>query len=185
MSKTALIAVDVQNDYLPGGAVGFPGSDSVIGPLLEIATQAAIVIASRNLRPPDHKSFDTQPDDGTWPPNCVKGTKGAAIVPSIAQVADYVITKSQTREMGGFTAFEAGTLRPLKSLEDILQEEEITHIAVGGYWLEWCVGQTAFDANALGYSTVVNMGATQTFNIGEVTRADKIARLQRAGVVCV
>lgn len=203
MPKTALIAVDVQNDYQPGGPLGFPGSDRIIAPLVEYATLAAdIVILTRNLRPPDHESFDLErkkgdpvfkagASQGSWPVSCVKGTSGAKIVPDLAAIAakpeNYVITKGLDRQHGGFSAFEGGTLRPLESLEDILRREEITHVAVGGYWLDWCVAQTAFDANALGYATAIETNCTLPFPEFDSESAQRIVtyeRLSRAGVPC-
>src|SRR5208282_493394 len=173
MSKTALIAVDVQNDYLPGGALGFPNSDRIIKPLVEFTKiTGCLTIVSRNLHPPDHRSFnlDRDADDpidkvgdngGHRPVNCVKGTRGARVISELAPpVAHYVVTKGQSRDQGGYTAFEAGTLRPLESLEDILVREQIKYVTVGGYWLEHCVAQTAFDANALGYDTGIDLKLT-------------------------
>lgn len=183
MSKTALIAVDVQNDYLPEGALGFPGSDDILLPLVEYATLAAdVVIVSRNLHPPDHTSFVKF--GGYAPPNCIKGTPGAKVVSDlsgiVAQPHNYVITKAQERNQYGFSAFEGGTLRPLESLEDILAREEITHVTVGGYLLEGAVASTAFDANALGYSTMVELRAAA----GHPERhRETLERFDRAGVV--
>lgn len=201
MPKTALIAVDVQNDYQPDGPLGSPDSDRIIEPLVEYATLAAdIVICSRNLRPPDHKSFNrkrtdlmyTPGADGAWTTNCVKGTPGARIVPDLAAIVakpeNYVITKSIGPDQGGFSAFEGGTLRPLESLEDILRREEVTHVAVGGYWLEWCVSQTAFDAAALGFATAIEMSCTLPFpEFGPESpeRAKIFEKLSKAGVPCV
>lgn len=186
MPRTALIAVDVQNDYQPGGALGFADSDNIIEPLIEYATLAAdIVIASRNVHPPDHESFEPA---GKWPPNCIKGTAGARIVSDLATIAvlskNYVITKGITSSQGGFSAFEAGTLRPLESLENILRREEITHVAVAGYWLEYCVAQTAFDACALGYLTAIEGSCTVDYPEYDVAkRGTLLTQLSRAGVV--
>ena len=173
--------------------MGFPGSGDIIAPLVEFANLAAdVVIVSRNLHPADHASFNKDrqagdpihcpgPTGGSWPVNCVKGTKGASVVPELAHIAEYVVTKGLKRDDGGYSAFEAGTLRPLKSLEDILHDEKITHVAVGGYWLEWCVAQTAFDANALGYDTAVEIDLSMPLN-GAFKASDQAARLERAGV---
>lgn len=188
MPKTALIAVDVQNDYQPGGVLGSPGSDRIIEPLIAYATLAAdVVIASRNLRPPDHKSFENSPL------SCVKGTPGARIVTDLAAIVakaeNYVISKGLDSNGGGdFSAFEGGTLRPLESLEDILRREEITHVAVGGYWLDFCVAQTAFDAAALGYATAIEMTCTLPFpdiDHDSPKRKAVFDSLERAGVPCV
>lgn len=203
MPKTALIAVDVQQDYQPDGPLGSPDSDRIIEPLIEYATLAAdIVICSRNLRPVDHKSFNrkrnrtdpvyTPGTDAAWPASCIKGTPGARIVPDLAAITaqpkNYVITKSIAPDQGGFSAFEGGTLRPLESLEDILRREEITHVAVGGYWLEWCVAQTAFDASALGFATAIEISCTlpfPEFGPGSSERAKIFEKLAKAGVPCV
>lgn len=201
MPKTALIAVDVQNDYLPKGALGFPESDCIIESLVEYATLAAdITICSRNLRPPDHASFNLEraPGDpiylasehgGDWAMNCVKGTPGARIVADLASIvakpSNYVVTKSLQRTQGGFSAFEGGTLRPLESLEDILYREQITHVTVGGYWLDWAVAQTAFDASALGYQTAIDKQCTVPF-IETPERTERIVKhLEHAGIPLV
>jgi nicotinamidase/pyrazinamidase len=186
MPRTAFIAVDVQNDYLPNGPLGSPDSDRIIEPLVEYATLAAdVVILSRNLHPSDHLSFEDSPM------NCVKGTSGARIVSDLAAIAakveNYVITKGIAKDQGGYSAFEGGTLRPLESLEDILRREKITHIAVGGYWLDKCVAQTACDASALGYSTVVEMTCTlpyPDFAPDSKERKMTFDILSRAGVIC-
>jgi nicotinamidase/pyrazinamidase len=179
--------VDVQNDYQPGGALGSPDSDRIIEPLIEYATLAAdVVIASRNLHPDDY-------DFGTSPPSCIKGTPGARIVTDLAVIVakpeNYVISKGMDRGQGGYSAFEGGTLRPLESLEDILRNEKITHVAVGGYWLDLCVAQTAFDAAALGYATAIEMTCTLPFpefnHDSSPQRKATFERLERAGVPVV
>ena len=184
--------------YQPGGPLGFPGSDSILAPLVEYATLAAdIVIVSRNLHPADHESFNVarkaddpiytvEPNGGAWPISCVKGTAGARIVPDLAAIVakpqNYVVTKGLTRQGGSFSAFEGGTLRPLESLEDILRREEVTHVAVGGYWLDWCVAQTAFDANALGYNVAVELPCTLALDRSKAL--DQRATLGCAGIIC-
>lgn len=180
--KTALIAVDTQNDYLPDGPLGFPGSDAILLPLVEYATLAAdVVIVSRNLRPPNSKSFAKF--GGYLPPSCIKGTPGAKIVSNLvgiaSQAGNYVVTKATDPDQGGYSAFEGGTLRPLESLEDILAREEITHVTVGGYLLENAVANTAFDANALGYSVMVELRSTT----GVANRSVTLDRFEKAGVV--
>jgi nicotinamidase/pyrazinamidase len=147
---------------------------------------ADIVIVSRNLHPVDHQSFEETP------PNCVKGSTGARIVSGLAAIVakpeNYVISKGMDFDQGGYSAFDGGTLRPLESLEDILKKEKITHVAVGGYWLDWCVAQTAFDASALGYSTAIEMTCTlpfPEFAPDSPERKETFERLARAGVVCV
>lgn len=181
-NKTAFIAVDPQNDYLPKGLLGVPGSDGIIGPLVDYATIAAdVLIVSRNIHPSDHLSFNI-----LLPPNCIKGTSGAKIVPEVVSLIakkenSYVITKGVKPDEGGFSAFEGGTLRPLETLEEILEREKITHVTVGGYWLEHCVSQTAFDANALGYSTAIDLAASFARDPNEISRV--LNDLEKAGIL--
>ena len=171
MARTALIAVDVQNDYLPDGPLGIPGSDSIIEPLVEYATLVAeVVILSRTLHPPDRDCWAA----------CIKGSTGAKIVPDLAALGSGPNTYVTTSRPVNYSAFEGGTLRPLSTLEDILTHERVTHVTVGGYWLEYRVAQTALDANALGYDTVVDPLSTFPFDEGLVD--DTIERLARAGV---
>lgn len=171
---------------MPGGALGFSGSDRIIAPLIEYATVAAdLAIVSRSLHPIDHCSFEQE--GGTDPVNRVKGTAGAKIVPEVtallAKQDSYVVTKATVGDEGGWSAFDGGTLRPLENLEDILAREKITHVVVGGYWLETCVAQTAFDANALGYKTAIEMPCTQVRG-GHDAALDTIAKLIHAGIIC-
>jgi nicotinamidase-related amidase len=122
------------------------------------------------------------------PVNCVKGTHGAKIVSDLAAVLakkdHYVVTKAMEPGQAGYSAFEAGTLRPLENLEDILEREEVTHVSVGGYWLEYAVSNTAFDANALGYNTAVELTASCPLEKHETPRG-AIERFERAGVAYV
>jgi nicotinamidase/pyrazinamidase len=184
-SKIAFAVVDAQIDCLPNGALGFPGSDRIIVPLVEYAVMAAdLVVVSRSLHPPDHFSF--KGFGGTDPINRVKGTPGSKIVPAIAALLakdSYVVTKATKPDEPGYSTFEASTLRPLENLEDILAREKVTHVVVGGYWLEGCVAQTAFDANALGYATAVELLCTQTCSGHDVALAT-IAKLIHAGIIC-
>lgn len=103
--------------------------------------------------------------------------KGVKLHPEIHEEADYVITKA------GFSAFEGGTLRPLRNLEDILKDENVTDILVIGVTLEEGVAQTAFDANALGYPTTVDLSAVGESDTLNDAHACKL--LENAGVKLV
>lgn len=182
MSRTALIIVDVQEDFLPGGALGHPKGDLIIPAIIDRAEEVDLVIASRDLHPADHFSFSDKPEfkDGSWPPHCVQGTKGARLNPHIKSIADYIVTKGQDpNPPDAYSAFAGGTLRPLESTEDILKREKIDEVWVVGLLLGWCVSQTAFDANALGYPTSIFLDSTIALP-GEEGKA--IAALIRAGI---
>lgn len=179
--RTALIIVDPQEDYRPGNPMGSRDSDTIIPVLVQLAGEVDTLIVARDLHPIDHITFRAQ--GGIWPEHCVKGTRGAWLHPAITDLEpEYVATKGQDRLEGGHSAFEAETLRPLRKVEDILKDEKITDVIVGGYLLEWAVAQTAFDANALGYKTTLKLSASQTWLAPGERQGDIVSRLEKAGV---
>lgn len=177
----ALLAVDVQYDFLPGGALGVLDGDQVLHPLALLARGADLIVTSRDWHPDNHFSFSDDPtyEDGSWPPHCIQKTRGARIHPSINKWANFVISKGMNRNPpDAYSAFAGKTLRPVSSLEEILQRSPITTVVVGGLALDYCVKFTALDANALGYQTVVPLDATRP--VGDP--GPTFETLERAGV---
>lgn len=179
MLRTCLIAVDVQADFLPGGALAVPDGDSIIKPLIEVADSVDLVVASRDWHPKDHPSFHQ------WGPHCVQKTPGARIHPQIRKRAKYTISKG-TGASDAYSAFAGHTLRPVRYLKDILKEEGIEKVIVGGLAFDVCVKWTALDANAIGLgpmlgkdSVIVPMNCTRPLE-GEI---ETLNVLRRAGVV--
>ena len=84
--KTALIVVDVQNDFCPGGALAVTGGDELGPAIAEAAERADLVVATRDMHPPNHRSFIEQ--GGPWPAHCVAGTAGAELHPSVPSNAE-------------------------------------------------------------------------------------------------
>lgn len=180
----ALIAVDVQYDFLPGGTLAVPDGDTIIHNLAMLARSASLVIASRDWHPENHFSFSDEPkfEDGSWPPHCIMKTKGAKIYPTINRLANFVISKGMNRNPpDDYSAFAGKTLRPVATLEEILQRSPVQTIVVGGLALDYCVKYTALDANALGYRTVVPLSATRA--VGDPVPT--LTTLARAGVEVV
>src|SRR5579884_3705456 len=109
----ALVVVDVQNDFLPGGSLAVPGGDEVV-PVLNrylglFAERGRPVFATRDWHPPDHGSFRDR--GGPWPPHCVAGTRGAAFAPDLRLPAGArVISKGTSRERDTYSGFEGTTL---------------------------------------------------------------------------
>ena len=172
--RTALIAVDVQNDFLPGGALAVRDGDAVIEPLVEVAQHVDLVVASRDWHPAGHVSFRT------WPEHCVQDTKGARIHPKIRKLAKYTISKGTAPSRDAYSAFAGQTLRPVHTLEELIQENEIKRVIVGGLALDVCVCWTALDANALGLDTVVPLDCTRAIN--ERGKEQTLDALANAGV---
>lgn len=137
----ALLIIDVQNDFLPGGALALPGGDGVIDPINALATDPrfAVVIATRDWHPADHSSFADQ--GGPWPAHCVRGTPGAELTDRLNREAiDAVIDKGTDRAGDGYSGFENPELR------ELLRMEEIDAVTVVGLATDVCVKHTAADA---------------------------------------
>lgn len=171
--RTALIAVDVQNDFLPGGALAVPAGDEVVQPLVKAAREADLVVASRDFHPHDHVSFAEQ--GGQWPVHCVAGTEGAALHPQIDRIADLVVSKATRTDRDAYSAFD-GT-----GLAGILSAQGIQRVVVGGLATDYCVRATALDAVKHGFEVVVLAEACRAVDVepGDGERA--LDELREAG----
>lgn len=180
---TALIAVDVQTDFLPGGALGVEGGHEIIGPLVHAAKDADLVIASADKHPADHMSFEAQ--GGPWPEHCVIGTAGAQIHPTIDRTADFFVQKGYDALQEAYSAFdgfvedESGT--PMSNdLAAFLRENHVERVVVGGLALDYCVRATAIDAAKAGFDTIVQNNATRA--VADDTGEQAVEDMREAGV---
>src|SRR5436309_1851879 len=108
----ALIIVDVQNDFCPGGALAVPEGDAVVEPINRMAADAELVIATRDWHPADHSSFAAQ--GGPWPEHCVEGTPGAQLHAGLdRERIDVVVDKGRDRSTEGYSGFEGTNLASL------------------------------------------------------------------------
>ena len=136
---TALIVVDVQNDFCPGGALGVPGGDRLAPLIAEAAAGAGTLVATRDVHPADHVSFAER--DGRWPAHCVEGTTGADLHPSVAGLPfDIVQDKGGDRDREQYSGLD-GT-----QLAERLRERGVRRVAVAGIATDYCVRATALDA---------------------------------------
>lgn len=170
----ALIVVDVQNDFCPGGALAVPEGDEIIEEVNRLASGAPLVIATRDWHPPDHGSFADQ--GGTWPVHCVRDTPGAQLHRRLRVKLDAIIDKGQARESEGYSGFEETTL------ERVLRERGVDTVHVVGLALDYCVKATALDAREAGFGVIVHREATRAVDVepGDGERA--LAELRAAGV---
>jgi nicotinamidase/pyrazinamidase len=174
----ALIVVDVQNDFCPGGALAVPDGDAVVAPVNRLASESPFVVATRDWHPPDHGSFAEQ--GGVWPVHCVAGTPGAELHGGIDRArVDVVVDKGQARDREGYSGFE-GT-----ELERLLREHDVDTVDVAGLALDYCVKATALDARRAGFGVTVHRGATRAVDVqpGDGERA--VEELRAAGVEVV
>jgi nicotinamidase/pyrazinamidase len=174
----ALIIVDFQNDFTPGGALAVPEGDSIAGKLNALAASGDydLVIATRDWHPADHSSFAEQ--GGPWPVHCVAGTQGAQLHPGLDRSPiDITVDKGQDVKTDGYSGF-AGT-----DLEELLRERGITQVTVVGLATDYCVKNTALDALRAGFAVTVDASGVRGVEVqpGDSERA--LAEVRAAGGV--
>lgn len=168
MAKKALLIVDVQNDFCPGGALAVTNGDKVVSPLNVMLILADrrnwLVVASRDWHPAVTKHFKDY--GGIWPTHCVQNTPGAAFHPNLAVVADKdtIISKATQPDEDGYSAFE-GKTKDGKNLTDVLKECKIDEIYIGGLATDYCVKASAVDAVKNGFKTFLLLDACRAVNV--------------------
>jgi nicotinamidase/pyrazinamidase len=169
-SGDALIIVDVQRDFLPGGALGVPRGDAVVEPLnlcIDAFRHARLpVFYTRDWHPASHCSFKAQ--GGPWPPHCVAGTAGAEFAPGLNAPGEAeVISKATTSARDAYSGFE-GT-----DLAARLRQRGARRVFVGGLATDYCVRATVLDALREGFEVVALRDAMQPVEVhaGDGARA--------------
>ncbi len=151
--KDALIVVDMQNDFMPGGALPVPKSDTIIPAVnryIKLFLEASRPIYfTRDYHPKDHISFKEY--GGLWPAHCVAGSKGAELAEALLLPQDnrFIISKGTSKEFDAYSGFQ-GTI-----LHELLQERGIKRLFLCGVATEYCVYNTAIGAINLGYQTFI------------------------------
>ena len=158
----ALVVVDVQNDFLPGGSLAVPHGDDVVPILNHYLTafeRAGLpVFATRDWHPVDHCSFHAR--GGPWPPHCVQGSRGAAFAPGLAfPPSTEIVSKDTSRAQDTYSGFEGG------DLDRRLRAHGVRRVFVGGLATDYCVLHTVKDALARGYAAVLLTDAIRAVNV--------------------
>ena len=167
----ALVIVDFQNDFCPGGALAVEGGDEIAEPINELARQAPTVVATRDWHPPDHASFETE--GGPWPIHCVQGSAGAQFHPQLdADRIDAVVDVGSGRDDEGYSGFERS------DLERILRDAGAQRLVVTGIATDYCVRATVLDARRLGFDVTVAEDAIRAVEVepGDGERAKREMR---------
>ncbi len=177
--KTALIIVDVQKDFCPGGALAVEEGDRVVEPanrLIHLFDEQALPLYfTRDWHPANHCSFAA--NGGPWPPHCVAGTPGAQfhdelLVPESATI----ISKATAVDRDAYSGFE-GT-----GLEQQLKAKGIESVIVAGLTTDYCVKNTALDAHRLGFDVLVAIDAVRAVNMKPDDGRCAIRHMQVRGV---
>lgn len=173
--KAALIIVDVQNDFCPGGALAVAGGDQVV-PIVNayaecFAAAGLPIFASRDWHPPETKHFSQY--GGVWPFHCVQNTEGAEFHPDLRlPVGTVVVTKGADPNEDAYSAFQARDEEG-KLLPDLLADTGVTHVYVGGLATDYCVRATVLDACQQGFSCALLIDAARGVDVnpGDTERA--------------
>ncbi len=182
----ALLIVDFQNDFCPGGALAVAEGDRIAEPLNRLLDDFDLVVASRDWHPPDHGSFAGVEVDparwrGTdppsiWPAHCVEGTPGAELHPSLEQAeVDVVIDKGQDPNSQGYSAFQD------TRLGDLLRERGVDRLYVGGLATDYCVKNSVLDARRLGFDVTVLEDAIRGVEVNPGDSERALEEMQEAG----
>jgi nicotinamidase/pyrazinamidase len=198
-ASSVLLVIDVQNDFLPGGALAVPRGDEVIPVINALAPKFANVLLTQDWHTRGHVSFasshaGTKPFDVIdlpygkqvlWPDHCVQGTRGAAFADALdITQAQAVIRKGFHRHTDSYSAFVEADGNTPTGLAGLLRERGITHVYCCGLATDFCVAWSALDATAAGFETFVIEDACRAIDTGG-SLAQARQQLADAGVVLV
>ena len=194
----ALILVDLQNDFVPGGALPVPEGDQVIPVVNRLQPHFDVVVATQDWHPANHGSFAAnhpgkQPGDlielnglrqTLWPVHCVQHTSGAALVPGLhtSAVAE-VFQKGADPGLDSYSGFFDNGRRQATGLAGFLRERKVGEVFVAGLATDFCVKFTALDAVALGFKTHLIEDGCRGVNLRPQDVARALEEMKQAGVV--
>jgi nicotinamidase/pyrazinamidase len=193
----ALLLIDIQNDFLPGGALAVSNGDEVVPVANRLMPHYPLVIATQDWHPADHHSFasrhagktigDVVQLDGLeqvlWPDHCIQGTSGAELPPQLQRERiHHTVRKGTERHIDSYSGFFDNARRKATGLEQFLRERNVDEVHLVGLATDYCVKATALDAVSLGFKTVVIEAGVRGVDVhpGDCQRA--LEAMRSAGV---
>jgi len=175
--KRALLVVDVQNDFCPGGALAVPRGDEVVEPLNKLIDKflerGEPVYKTRDWHPPETKHFVAY--GGTWPVHCVQNTEGAEFHPALRDDPRIIVVSKGLGDNDGYSAFD-GT-----NLATELQEQGVEEVVVGGLATDYCVKHTVLDARKHGFKVKALIDAMQAVDLQNGDGERALEEMRAAG----
>ncbi len=180
MKDTALIVIDVQNDFCPGGALAVPGGDEIVPGINALMADFGAVILTQDWHPADHSSFASnhpgkQPFEVIempygpqvlWPDHCVQGSIGADFHPDLDTTpADLIIRKGFRPGIDSYSAFFENDHTTPTGLHGYLQERGLKRLVMAGLATDFCVNFSAVDAAKLGYDVTVRLDLCRAIDL--------------------
>ena len=194
--RTALLVIDVQNDFIPGGQLAVPEGDLIVPLINRLAGQFKQVVIAQDWHPAGHASFASshpgrQPYDviqlpygeqTLWPDHCIQGSRGAEFHTGLdLPHAQLIIRKGCNPDIDSYSAFLEADRRTTTGLAGYLKERGIDTVYMVGLALDFCVMFSALDARAAGFNTFVVLDACRAIDM-EGSLATAMERMQTAGV---
>jgi len=196
MPDKALIVIDVQNDFCPGGALAVAGGDEILPEVNHLIASSRHVILTQDWHPAGHKSFAsshpgaepfqsvTMPygEQTLWPDHCVQGSRGADFHPDLEWTsAELVVRKGFRPEIDSYSAFFENDRTTPTGLAGYLRERGLGTLVLCGLATDFCVAYSALDAARLGFKVTVILSACRAIDLGG-SLAAQIAAMRDAGV---
>ncbi len=193
----ALIVIDIQNDFCPGGALAVAGGDEIIPRVNALMQELPVTVLTQDWHPEEHSSFAAihagcapfqtiempYGPQTLWPVHCVQGSAGAAFHPGLSlDPADLILRKGFRAEVDSYSAFFENDHTTPTGLAGYLRERGITDLTFVGLALDYCVAWSAIDAARLGFRARVLEGACRAIDLAGSLAAARDA-MRAAGVV--
>jgi len=193
----ALLIIDVQNDFCPGGALAVAGGDEVVAPINALMDGFAATVLTQDWHPAGHLSFaDAHPGAAAfsmielpygpqvlWPRHCVQGSPGAEFHPSLrTDPAQMILRKGFRPQIDSYSAFFENDRTTPTGLDGWLRSRGVTALTLAGLATDYCVAYSALDAARLGYRVTVRLEACRAIDLNG-SLAAALAQMQAAGVV--
>lgn len=193
----ALILVDIQNDFLPGGTLAVPDGDAVIPVANQLLTQFELVFATQDWHPSNHGSFASQHDGCSvgdvvdlhglqqmlWPDHCVQGSRGAEFSSELQlDERAQIFPKGTDITVDSYSGFFDNGKRQSTGLGDALKEVGVSKVFVAGLATDYCVKFTALDARELGFDVMLIEDGCRGVNLQPDDVANAIQEMRDAGI---
>jgi nicotinamidase/pyrazinamidase len=192
----ALIVIDIQNDFCPGGALAVAEGDLIIPRVNALMAEFAVVVLTQDWHPPTHSSFAsnhpgkaafesvTMPygEQTLWPDHCIQGSDGAMFHPALdTDPADLIIRKGFRPGIDSYSAFFENDRTTPTGLEGYLRSRGVAGVTLVGLATDYCVAYSALDATRLGFAATVLLGACRGIDLGG-SLARMVTDMRAAGV---
>ncbi|MIL08867.1 bifunctional nicotinamidase/pyrazinamidase [Salmonella enterica subsp. enterica] len=196
MAGQALIVIDIQNDFCPGGALAVAGGDEIIPIVNSLIAEAPHVVLTQDWHPAGHSSFASthtgrQPFETIempygpqtlWPDHCIQGAAGAEFHKALDWTrAELVVRKGFRKAIDSYSAFFENDHKTPTGLSGYLRERGIDTLTMVGLATDYCVAYSALDAERLGFNVTVRMDACRAIDLGG-SLATMTGRMRDAGV---